>query len=309
MAKVTLCVSVASGGDFFFNLLVHSARWLASGQHDIGLEFTCHTEQQRQNLLRSGAILNVTGSHVVERESSKYFHASSVTHSRCINKLYESVDADIAIICDFDLAFVCKNWDLILVEEILAHDKAFVGTPYAAGKTMPFDLKDGQVVYPSKYQNKPNCTFLAFSPPRTKKIAARLCDFDTVYAGREALPLQFVTNPTEAEQYELPVGSIRQVDVGTPIPRLIHEHKLTFHSFQRRAGTYDVLKSVKVPPKYPSFLLPEEYFYRETPFLVHFRKGSGKTSSESDDAIYSRELFSHDVLKWLNTNRTFAPSS
>lgn len=293
--KISLGVSVALGGDELFKLFVESASRLASGRHMVSIEFTCHDESQRSSLLESVSSLPITASHLVTPEPENYFHARSVTHSRCVNALFKSAQSDVAVISDSDMAFVRQNWDEILFETVVQDNADFFGTPYADNAGFLFNLSHGQV-FASKYQRKPNCAFIAYSPPKLKALTDRLCDMALYYGDRNSIPIQLVSNPLESKQYGLPVGAFRQLDAGSLIPSLIEQLKGHSHLLELRSGRYEVLKSIKTPANYPAILLPEEYFYDGLPFIVHLRKGSLK---QAENDVYSWKEFMGDVRSWI----------
>lgn len=292
--KIALCVSVPNGGEEFLKLLVDSAARLASGKHDIGIDFTCHSEQQRRSTEGSDLRLPVYRAHIVPREKPRYFHAASVTHSRCVNALYASVDADVAVISDFDMAFLYRNWDELLIERIAEQGIAFFGTPYAADAGFDFRLPQLSV-FARKYQGKPNCMFVGFSPRRLRSISDLLCDFASTFGDPGSIPLRFVSTPAEGRCVGLPVGSFLHLDTGSRIPSLIEQHGLTHQVLERRVKTYTALQSARFPDDYPAFLYPEEYLHEGVPFIAHFRKGATKSADDS----YGPNLFKNDIDAWI----------
>jgi len=293
--KITLCVPVPPGGQALFTLLIESAARLASGAHDIDVDFTCHDEAQRQALLAEPLPLPIGQAHVVEREGRVYLHANSVTHSRCVNALYGAADADVAVICDFDMAFALPDWDALLVDRVVKDDIAFLGTPYSSDAGFAFKLPQG-VVFARKYQGKPNCMFIAFAPRKLKALSERLCEFAAIHGDPASLPLRLIATIADSRNFGLPIGSFMQVDTGSLIPTLIEWHKLKHRSLERRVKLYQVLKSVRVPDNYHAALLPEEYLGDGRPLIVHLRKGASKPTHE----IYNQDLFVQDVRKWID---------
>ena len=296
--KIVLCVPVPNGGRELLSLLAESAASLASGAHQIEIDFTCHGDQERDAILESRLALPVARYHIISREEPTYFHANSVTHSRCISALFSSVDADIAVISDFDMALVCKGWDELLAEKIGRGDVAFLGTAYGPGVSFDFVLPTGPVKV-QKYQGKPNCMFVAFSVARIKSLASRICDFAETYSQPDSIPMKFISTPANSREYGLPVGSFLHVDTGNRIPQIIEKHRLKHLSLERRTSNYKVLKSVALPLSYPHYLLPEEYWFDGAPFLTHFRKGASKPTI--DATSYPIQAFTSDVRSWIAT--------
>lgn len=293
--KIALCVSVPNGGEELLKLLADSAARLASGKHEVGIDFTCHGELQRRSTESGGLKLPVYRTHIVPREEPRYFHANSVTHSRCVNALFASVDADVAVICDFDMAFVRRNWDELLIERVTEQGIAFFGTPYAADAGFNFRLPRLSV-FARKYQGKPNCMFVGFSPQRLRSISDLLCDFASTFGDPDSIPIRFVSTSAESRCFGLPVGSFLHVDTGTRVPQLIERHGLTHQVLERRVKNYTVLKSARFPNDYSAFLYPEEYLHQGVPFIAHFRKGASKSADDS----YGPNLFRKDIDAWID---------
>jgi len=292
--KIALCVSVPNGGEEFLKFLADTAARLASGRHEIGIDFTCHTEQQRGLTEACGLKFPVYRSHIVPREERLFLHANSVTHSRCVNALFASVEADVAVICDFDMALVYRNWDEFLVQRIATQEVAFFGAPYSADAGFNFRLPQLSV-FARKYQGQPNCMFVAFSPRRLRSISDRLCDFACTFGDPRSIPIRFIATLEESRCFGLPVGSFQHIDTGSRIPQLISQHGLTHQTLERRVKTYAVLKSARFPNNYPAFLYPEEYLHEGVPLVVHFRKGASKSTHDG----YRPSAFRQDVDTWI----------
>jgi len=298
--KITLCVPVPHAGDTFLELLAETANRLRSGRHEIALHVTCHDEEQQRRMSTAALSLPVTKAHLVPRQEIQFWHAASVTHSHCVNALFAGADADLAIICDFDMAFVHRNWDELLVEEFAAREVAFIGVSYAADAVFQFNLAQLSIAA-RKYQQKPNCMFVAFQPRKLKTLTDRLCDFAALYGDADSIPLAFVSNPTESRRFGLPVGSFVHLDTGSRIPYLIDDENLSYRLLERRAGDYAVLTSARFPANYPPYLYPEEYLWDGAPFVVHFRKGATKPIDG-----YTPDSFRRDVSRWIDR---MSPSS
>lgn len=293
--KITLCVPVPPGGQPLLALLAESAARLASGRNDITIDVTVHDEAQRQAILTAPLPVPIGHAHVVERETRTYLHANSVTHSRCVNALYGAADADVAVICDFDMALALPDWDALLIDRVVKDDIAFLGTPYASDAGFAFKLPQAAVTT-RKYQGKPNCMFIAFAPRRLKALSEHLCEFAAVYGDPASLPLRLIATVADSRTFGLPIGTFIHVDTGSLIPALIEQHKLKHRSLERRVKTYQVLKSVRVPDNYHAALLPEEYLSDGRPLVVHLRKGASKPTHET----YNQDLFVQDVRRWLD---------
>jgi len=292
--KIAICTPVPDNGQELFKLLAESASRLASGRHDITIDFTCHGEAQRDALMACGAALPIGRAHIIEREPPLFFHANSVTHSRCLNALFAGVDADLAIICDYDMALVARDWDELLADQLKR--VAVIGSPYASDIPFTFKLPNDVAVSARRYQGKVNCMFVAFTPRELKARTDRLCDFAALYSDPASIPLRFVANPIESRCFGLPIGAFLHLDTGMLLPQVIERHGLRQRILVRRVRNYTVLTSARFPDNYVPVLLPEEYFCDDTPLVVHFRKGASKSESEH----FTREMFIRDVRAWVD---------
>lgn len=299
--KITLCVSVPNGGQQMLALLALSAARTMSGRHEVDLRYTCHGEEQKKLVTDEGIALPVAGAHIVEREPNTYPHSNSVTHSRCINALFDHTDSDIAVICDYDGAFVYRGWDEALVDALDTRGQAFFGAPYSSRLAWPLQLGAAKVLG-RKYQGKPNCIFLAYMPARIKALTPKLCEFAELYGTPDSVPVKFISNHRESAEFGLPVGSFVHLDTGSSVPRLIAEHHLPAEIMTRVTGNYSVLQ-VRTPPESETAmegtLFPEEYLHRGSPFFVHYRKGTRKSEESSYQLGYGQESFARDIRAYL----------
>jgi hypothetical protein len=296
--RIALCVSVPNGGEQFFNLLINSAVRLSSGKHVLEAEITCHSEAQKLSTQSRDPRLPIRRAHIVPRAEKKAWYVNSITHSRCVNTLFASADADIAVICDYDMALLYKNWDELLVDRIIEQGVAFLGTPYPPDFGREFKLAKDIKIFGQKYQGRPNCMFLAYAPSRIKAMTDRLCDLAATHDEFDAQPLRLVSTSIESRYAGLPIGSFWQLDTGIRVPQLIEDRQLRHAVFERRVKAYTVMRSARFPDDYKANLYPEEYFQNGIPFLAHFRKAASKPAAAR--SFYDFEQFSMDVNGWID---------
>jgi hypothetical protein len=299
--KITLCVSVPNNGADLLRLLVESAARTRSGAHAVDVHFTCHEPALRDAVQAAGLPLPIGRVHIVPREPPGFFHANSITHSRCINALYRGLDADadIGVICDYDGAFVARDWDLALVDALVTRGLAFFGSPYSATAATEFKLP-GARIEALKYQGRPNCIFLALRTAVVRPLTDRVCDFADAFGAREAVPLKLVATPQDAACYGLPVGSFLHIDTGLRVVEVAARAGLATGTLERRTHDYQVVRlPKKMDRKCPDVLRPEEYFHDGRPFFVHFRKAGSKGFSFFDRWKYDPEQFAGDVRAYL----------
>lgn len=302
--KITLCVSVPNNGEKLLALLTASAALLQSGDHDVVLHFTCHNEEQQESLTRiASSAMAVEKSHIViaEQRSATFMHAPSVTHSRCINALFRGSDGDISVICDYDAAFVMRDWDSIFVEQILDHGLAFFGAPYSSGYGADMKLPIG-IVHTRKYQGKPNCILIGFETGRIKKLSDRICDFETQFGAPEELPFKLISNHRESRQFGLPIGRFAHIDTGTLVTELIQAHDLPFATLDRRDSGYRTINVPEGIMQQQQNIRPEEYYLNGEPFFTHFRKGSIKQDESATPGGYTISEFANDIEAYIRVN-------
>jgi hypothetical protein len=150
-----------------------------------------------------------------------------------------------------------------------------------------------------KYQNGPNCIFLAFVPAQLRSLTDHLCEIGHRFLAGEnpGMRLRRIDTESESRCYGIPTGSFLLVDTGSLIPELIQRHDLKYFTLERRSGHFRVLKSAKFSKDYHRIALPEEYFCDGAPYVVHLRKGSKKQK----DHCYGPELFAKDVQHRLDS--------
>lgn len=298
--KITLCISMPNNGISMVANLVGAAQRTASGEHAVTLHITCHDEEQRAAILDAGLALPVDGVHIVEREPNTYRHSNSITHSRCVNALFSHATADVAVICDYDGAIVYKQWDKLLVDQVIGRKVAFLGSPYSPNLATLAQIGPSQFAC-MKYQNKPNCIFIAYEPARIRKLTSRLCDFSELFNSADAIPVRFVSNRRESAVYGLPISQFASLDTGSRVPELIADHQLPFTTLTRMTNQYRVFSIPDGNGRETDGLLhPEEYCWQDAPFFVHYRKGASKTGQPASQVDYLPEAFFRDVDHYLS---------
>lgn len=302
---INICVSVPENGVELLEILCKTAVTLSSGSHNLSLSFTYHNFKTKDLAQKVVSTMLPSTGYFVKKEESKYFHVNSVTHSLCIQKLYDNSKSDVTVICDNDVALIARNWDEKLVNYLSSGGMDLVGVPYSDEPGTVINI--GQEKLQSfKYQGIPNCIFIAFKTDKIKNIAKNICTFAQDFNTAKTLPFQLVPNKERESLLNIPVGRLQHIDSGNLIPEIVFKNDLTVKCFRRCTNNYQVLKSV---PKHNAISLnskPEEYFEAENPFLVHFKKGTRKAGSPktSDPKDYAMAQYRHDVLSWLSSHNT-----
>jgi len=292
--KIDLCISVPNGGVNFIELLTQTINKTKSGLHEITIRFTCHDLEQ-EKIIRDRCVgLQISGSHIVARCEKLFFHANSITHSRCIETMYQFTSADICLICDYDCIPIKQNWDDDIVRQINIEKVILVGSSYSE---LPTQLYGKIQAY--KYQYQPNSIFLAINVVDYKLISPILCDFYQNYCDPISIPLKLISNPAEASQYGLAIGKFIQLDTGSRIPEVVAKNKIKTKVLERKVSNYKII-SLNPAEFFPSLapeLLPEEYYLDGQPFAVHFRKASATSTKIK---IYGIDQFREDIEKFLS---------
>lgn len=299
--KISLCISVPDGGENFVAFLAGCAYRTMSRRHDVELHVTCHGPAMKDRLSALPLPIPVSRIHIIDREPPTYFHANSVTHSRCVNALFAGADGDLAVICDYDAMLVHGDWDSMLARLILRDKLAFFGSPYSDSVGIRFSVQKNPLLG-VKYQRWPNCIFLAYEPRRIKALTDRLCDFADLYGHPDSIPLRLIATHEDRDRYRLPIGSFLNVDTGSKVPELIHRNSLPAAALTRRTDAYRVIRPASDHTTWNELVKPEEYLLDEKPFLIHYRKGGSKSGEITTKMNYDAERFKEDVNCYLSTN-------
>jgi hypothetical protein len=288
--KIEMCVSVPNGGFNFIELMSKTINKTISGLHEISLRFTCHDSSQESMIKDSCNGISISGSHIIERIQNNFIHCNSVTHSRCIETMYQATQADVCLICDYDCIPVRKNWDEEIVRQINKENVILLGSPYSE---LPLNLYGGVPAY--KYQRQPNAIFLAINVLKYREVAPSLCRFSHTFDDPACIPLKLISTPLEASQFGLDIGQFLNIDTGSLIPEVIAKNQLKTRLLERKITDYKVisLNSSDLSP----FLAPEEYYLDGELFSVHFRK-AGSVSTKPNS--YGFHQFKADIENYLD---------
>ena len=287
--NIELCLSVPNGGSNYVELLCKTADLLQSGLHSISIRFTYHSIDELEQIKNACGNIPVTGFHQITKSDKKFFHSNSVTHSRCINTMFQATMADICIICDYDCIPIRKHWDNEIVNSFLSKKLTLLGTPYS---DQFINLFDNINAY--KYQKQPNAIFLAINVKEFKQYTSSLCIFNSYYEDPSSIPLKLISNPTESSTYGLSIGKFLQLDTGYLIPEIIYKNNLKFEIFDRKVSDYKII-TLETNNLHPSFA-PEEYFYNGLPFAAHFRKAAGLSIKSNE---YGFSQFKNDIENFI----------
>lgn len=283
--------------------LLRSARLLASDRHKLAAVITFNNQIDLENFRTAESPIFVEKKILVESTFEDFRWKASAIHSKCVNNLFPELSGDISIICDYDTAFVKKDWDLEIVSECTAGKGRILGAPYSHEMMIEWNLPFG-TIRAMKYQKKPNLIFFAYLTDLIPKNLSVLCNFENKFNSKSDIPIEFISNIKRSCEVGLPVGSWLSADTGTEIPHIIHSRNIEHSTFTRRTSDYRVLSLGPYLHQAHPLHLPEEYDWKSNPFLVHFRKGSTKPDDNSTNSLtYTRDKFIFDVSSNINAVR------
>lgn len=287
--KIEVCVSVPDNGFNFIDLMTKTISKTKSGLHEISLRFTCHDSSQELMIRKFCNNIAISGSHIIEKTQNNFIHSNSVTHSRCIETMYQATQADICLICDYDCVPIRKNWDEKLAREINDNSLTLLGSPYSE---LSQNLYGNIISY--KYQRQPNAIFLAINVLKYREASKSLCDFSYTYCDSTSLPLKLISTPQEASQFGLKIGQFLNIDTGSLIPEVVARGELKTKVLERKISDYKLfsLNSSDIHP----MLAPEEYYLNNELFAVHFRKAGSVATKPNSYGFYE---FEADIENYL----------
>lgn len=291
--KIEVCVSVPNGGLNFIELMSKIINRTKSGLHEVYLRFTCHDSLQESMIKASCSGIPISGSHIIERANNNFMHSNSVTHSRCIETMYQATQADICLICDYDCLPVRKSWDEEIARQINVENVILLGSPYSE---LPLKLYGGIHAY--KYQRQPNAIFLAINVLKYRRVAPSLCSFSHTFNDPSSIPLKLISTPEEASQFGLGIGQFLNIDTGSLIPEVVAKNQLKTKLLTRKISDYEAisLDSRNLNP----LLAPEEYYLEGELFSVHFRKAGSVSTKPNSYGFHQFKTDIEDYLDKLN---------
>lgn len=291
--QIDFCIPYVGDGIHYLAHLIQNARSLADHPENITFRVSFHSADDRKKLEPIADQLGTIVQAKSYQDRNVMFWASA-NHSSAVNALAKECTGDLAIFCDFDMAFLQKGWDSKLLMASMNAD--ILGVPYlpipmmVTNKTLERVMPWLKGLPLWKYQERPNLTFMAIKGTVLKEVFGnRLTEFDSFLAN-QGLPFQIVNNYVTGSATGLPAGAIWWMDTGFEIPRIILDKGLKYTVFQH--GPLTPLKSLKVTEDMSVFLTPEVFYWGDEPFLAHFKKGHSKAAKGAD---YTWEQFVGDV--------------
>ena len=187
--KIDIITFLCSNSVPYAEFLKETMERFASGEHDLAYKCVQHFDHKE----------TPKGWEVIC--TSKDYGQNSLNHAMGIHQSFDYVESDIVIFVDVDMAVLQKDWDKIVVDNVLEND--CFGTAW--GK----EEKD-------KYQNFPNVFFFC-----TKKelIDKKALNFKPEVVGdTEKVSKHIVKDPMIAKHMSVPLGSTVKCDTGWLLP-------------------------------------------------------------------------------------------
>lgn len=288
MKSINFCIPFIGLGTRYAEFLVTNLYETAEFPARISICVSAHTEADVAAIKNSSFSRRVQSIAMADPYPKNMLFFTSANHSRAINALAAKSESDITIFSDYDMAFLCRGWDVRIEEILSTHDLCGVAYPPV---WTGFDMRQlpWLVNVPlAKYQQNPNLSFMAITKKCLDETFGRkLTDFDSFLANG-GLPFQIVNTREMAELLKLPVGTIVWMDTGFELPFAIQKNNLNASTFQFAPFADQNIFSSAIA--FAGGLDPETVEIPEVfcdgapahPFLAHFKKGSAKAKKEAD---------------------------
>jgi hypothetical protein len=265
---------------------------------------SCHSNEGVERISSDSFLSNGLSMRVilVPPVRDSLLGAGSANHTRALNALRREVTSEIVIFSDSDIRFLVKNWDLEL-DNVLSSADVF-GTPYS-NILWPGTLTPHRSVVDwlcrvnlAKYQKIPNATFIAFKKATLEEYFPKtLSNFDSFLLDH-SLPYRVINSTELSRETNLPLGTIQWLDTGWELPHILAKkgikHKaLDYVPFDCQAVIHIENLAQSISPQHQ----PEIFKWSGTPFLAHYKKGSGKGIGADFDELLS--LFEDSIKQYL----------
>ncbi len=290
--SIDFCIPYVSTGLTCLEFLIQNALQTSTHPDRIKFIVSYHTENDLAILKKSTCFKFISKTVYTEPFSETIPFFASANHSLAINNLTNNSEGEIIIICDYDMSFVKKGWDSLIVNQILNSQSDCLGVAYQAFiMTLQFAkipwLKNVQLI---KYQNLPNLSFFCLKRNVfVETFNSKLTYFDK-FLSEGGLPFRLINTEYLSLVNNLPLGTMQWLDTGYEIPERIYEKKLKYKTLSPvDYSQQNILDYVIKPDETPIILLPEIFFLEPTiPFLCHFKKGTAKMSNSSGDSEFQK---------------------
>lgn len=194
MSKIEVFCVLGRHGAEYASILKTNFLKLASGKHD--LLWRCITTGE----------FTTTPSGFQRVEHIRNYGQGSRTHGHGLNCALNAAREEFTLLADVDVAVLARNWDDMLVEELVNSEKNVVtiGTVYGGDKERG-------------YLKFPNAIFMLTKTAALKRAAP---DFRPITLGHNAkrVARYRVENPESAEIYGVPIDTILKYDTGWQVP-------------------------------------------------------------------------------------------
>jgi hypothetical protein len=213
----------------------------------------------------------------------------SYCHSVALKYLIKNIESEIVIISDQDIAILKYGWDEI-IEYNLNNNYDIIATCYTElSFRIPYmGINKNKQLIPlpngigvQKYRKLPNLYFFCTKNTIIKKFFNNeLTNFDE-YLLNGNIPIRIINTKKLESETNLDLGSFQWLDTGYEIPEIIYNNKLSYLTFIPDLNQKILPISKHLDPiKWPEIFLYPVVNY---PFLIHFKKSSGKLKRDKSD--------------------------
>jgi hypothetical protein len=298
---IELCIPVVSQGIRYLENFLTNVFETASGIHEIKISVSFHTRSDLDAIQQCSVANFITNAFYAEPKKAGQF-AGSASHCSALNVLSEKATGEVVVLSDYDMAFLQHNWDTALVHELGKTD--LVGIDYGQKKIKFLNLsgtgyEQFENRWVSKYQGNPNLSFFAATRETLCLLrgGGHLSDLDE-FLMKGGCPFSYIEDSSSAQLYQLEFGDLFFRDTGYDLPKKIKALGLSKTIIGKAtpddsrslfpAGFKDQINPV---------LYPEVFMLDQAPFLYHFKKGTLKSSSDSDKSAFEGGKL--EVSLWL----------
>ena len=300
---IDFCIPAIGAGACYLEYLISNLKRTARYPERIRIFVSYHTDEDRAQIEALSCAENIHEFVKVQTTNSVIFPASS-RHSSAINGLAEKCSSDIIVFCDYDMAFLMPDWDLVISRRLCLEGVDIFGVPYPnlvlSNKFDKFGplgwLNNVPLV---KYQGIPNLSFLAMRRDLINScfLDSKITLFDR-YLAEGNIPFRIISTQALAIQNRIPIGNVQWLDTGYEIPEIVERFGLRHEVLSyRRLADQAVFAVVEPFMQLDPGRQPEFFYHGLRPFICHFKKGSQKAQNGTSQELF--DLFISNVERSL----------
>lgn len=267
---IDIIVACLHGTEEYLYICLTTLLKLASNKNNIHLIIGIDLNQKTNVPLRNVRLKELHHSIEIHPITTGWIR-SSPSHAMSLQYLYQKAKNQYRFVIDSDLAFVLKDWDKYLLNQLLQNEVSLIGIPYGDNR---------------HYNNFPCAMGMLFD---SHKIQHFEIDFMPILSGipENLCPVDIKVTKKNTHIYNRPIGSKVRLDTGIHICHKFHEYQLK--SISLIASTKDNSYFLKQHPKFPG---QEYHTHDHRPIILHH----DNSSSNRNPIIYDNKV----TKIWVN---------